>query len=152
LVSKGSETKLTDSTLLGVGIVGCGYVGLATGACLAHLGHRVVCVDKDEGKIAWLRTGRLPIYEPGLRELLKRGLRRKRLSFSSELSGAVDEAEVLFIAVDTRQNGDGSADLSSVAAVAWGIGRALAGRTGSVRWWWRTRARFPWGAGTTSRC
>jgi UDPglucose 6-dehydrogenase len=126
LVSKGSETKLTGSTL-GVGIVGCGYVGLVTGACLAHLGQRVVCIDKDEGKIAGLRVGRLPIYEPGLQELVERGLRRKkRLSFSSELSGAVDEAEVLFIAVDTRQNGDGSADLSSVAPVARGIGRALA--------------------------
>ena len=81
-----------------------------------------MCVDK----IAGLKAGRLPIYEPGPQELVQRGLRRKRLSFSSELSGAVDEAEVLFIAVDTRQNGDGSADLSSVAAVARGIGRALA--------------------------
>jgi UDPglucose 6-dehydrogenase len=125
LVSKALETKLTGSTL-GVGIVGCGYVGLVTGACLAYLGHRVVCVDKDEGKIAGLRKGRLPIYEPGLRELVDGGLRRKRLSFSGELSGAVGKAEVLFIAVDTRQNGDGSADLSSVAAVARGIGRALA--------------------------
>jgi UDPglucose 6-dehydrogenase len=122
---KDSETKLTGSPF-GVGIVGCGYVGLVTGACLAHLGRRVVCVDKDEGKIAGLRGGRLPIYEPGLQELVERGLRQNRLGFSSELSGAVDEAEVLFIAVDTRQNGDGSADLSSVAAVARGIGRALA--------------------------
>jgi UDPglucose 6-dehydrogenase len=125
LVGKGSETELTGS-ILRVGIVGCGYVGLVTGACLAHLGHRVVCVDKDEGKIAGLRGGRLPIYEPGLDEFVERGLGRKRLSFSGELSRAVDEADVLFIAVDTRQNGDGSADLSRVAAVARGIGRALA--------------------------
>ena len=125
LVSTGSETKPTGSTL-GVGIVGCGYVGLVTGACLAHLGRRVVCVDKDEEKIAGLKAGRLPIYEPGLRELVEEGLRGKRLSFSVELSRPVEEVEVLFIAVDTSQNGDGSADLSSVASVARGIGRALA--------------------------
>jgi UDPglucose 6-dehydrogenase len=109
-----------------VGIFGCGHVGLVTGVCLAHLGHRVVCVDKDGGKIAGLRAGRLPIYEPGLQELVEGGLRRERLRFSSELSGAVDEAEVLFIAVDTSQNGDASADLSNVAAVARDIGQALA--------------------------
>jgi UDPglucose 6-dehydrogenase len=124
LVNKGFATKPRGSTLA-VGIVGCGYVGLVTGACLARLGHRVVCIDKDEGKIAGLRAGRLPIYEPGLQELVESGFRRKRLGFSGELSGAVDAAEVLFIAVDTRQNGDGSADLSSVAAVARGVGRAL---------------------------
>jgi UDPglucose 6-dehydrogenase len=141
----------TGSTL-GVGIVGCGYVGLVTGACLAHLGRRVVCVDKDEEKIAGLKAGRLPIYEPGLRELVEGGLRGKRLSFSVELSGPVEEAEVLFIAVDTRQNGDGSADLSSVAAVARGIGRALAGANRERPLVVVKRARFPWGVGTTSRC
>ena len=107
-----------------MGIVGCGYGGLVGGACLAHLGRRAVCVGKGEGKIAGLRAGRRPIYEPGLRELAERGLRRKRLSFSSELSGAVDEAEVLFVAVEPRQNGDGSADLTSAAADTRGIGRA----------------------------
>ena len=61
---------------LGVGIVGCGYIGLVTGACLAHLGHRVVCVDEDESKLAGLRACKMPIYEPGLQELVERELRR----------------------------------------------------------------------------
>ena len=108
-----------------VGVVGAGYTGLATGACLAHLGHQVTCVDKDEGRIALLEEGQVPIYEPGLEELLARGVRRGRLRFSMKLSEIVHEADVLFIAVDTPQGDDGSADLSNVAAVARGVGRAL---------------------------
>ncbi|MDQ4004176.1 MAG: UDP-glucose/GDP-mannose dehydrogenase family protein [Actinomycetota bacterium] len=108
-----------------VGVVGAGYTGLATGACLAHLGHRVTCVDKDEDRIALLEEGQVPIYEPGLEELLARGVRRGRLRFSMELSEIVHEADVLFIAVGTPQGDDGSADLSNVAAVARGVGRAL---------------------------
>jgi UDPglucose 6-dehydrogenase len=115
-----------------VGVVGAGYVGLVTAACLSHLGHRVVCVDKDEERIRGLRTGRMPVYEPGLEELVWRGLRGERLSLAGVdgLAALVREADVLFIAVDTPQNGDGSADLSSVAAVAKSIGRDLAGADG----------------------
>ena len=112
-----------------VGVVGSGYVGLVTGACLSHLGHRVVCVDRDEERIRGLRSGRMPLYEPGLEELVSRGVRRERLHFagSEGLAGLVGEAEVLFISVDTPQGEDGSADLSNLAAVARGIGRSLAG-------------------------
>ena len=124
-----------------VGVVGAGYVGLVTGACLAHVGHRVVCVDRDEGRVAELREGRMPIYEPGLEELVAEGSRLGRLSFSTELPEAVHGADVMFIAVDTPQGDDGSADLSSVGAVARSIGRALAepgahpgaGETGRAR-------------------
>ena len=97
-----------------------------TGACLAHLGHRVTCVDKNAYLVAELREGRIPFYEPGLDRLVERSARRKRLLFSAELELVVPEAEVIFIAVDTPQGQDGSADLSSVAAVARSIGRSLA--------------------------
>ena len=110
-----------------VGVVGAGYVGLVTGACLAHVGHRVVCVDKNEERVAELKEGRMPIYEPGLEELVARSARKGRLSFSTGLVEVVRDADVLFIAVDTPQGDDGSADLSSVAAVARSVGRALSG-------------------------
>jgi UDPglucose 6-dehydrogenase len=106
-----------------VGVVGTGYVGLVTGACLAHIGHRVTCVDRDEERIRGLRSGRMPFYEPGLEELTNRV--RGRLSFATDLTGVVREAEVVFVSVDTPQGDDGSADLSNVAAVARGIGQAL---------------------------
>ncbi len=107
-----------------VGVVGAGYVGLVTGACLAHVGHRVQCVDKNEARVAELIEGRVPIYEPGLEELVARG--RKRLSFTTDLPGVVRTSDVLFIAVDTPPGEDGSADLSSVGFVARSVGRALA--------------------------
>jgi UDPglucose 6-dehydrogenase len=109
------------------GVIGTGYVGLVTGACLSHLGHRVVCVDKDEERVRQLESGRIPFYEPGLEELVSRGVEAERLSFAGPdcLTERVGEADVLFIAVDTPQGEDGSADLSSVAAVARDIGRAL---------------------------
>jgi UDPglucose 6-dehydrogenase len=110
-----------------VGVVGAGYVGLATGACLAHLGHRVTCVDRDQERIRGLKEGRMPVYEPGLEELVSRGVRGEMLSFAGPdgLAGLVGETEVVFIAVDTPQGEDGSADLSNVAAVARSIGRNL---------------------------
>ena len=101
-------------------------MGLVTGACLAHVGHRVVCVDKDEGRVAELWEGRMPIFEPGLEELVVREADRGSLSFSTDLAGTVHGADVVFIAVDTPQGDDGSADLSSVGAVARMVGRALA--------------------------
>ena len=112
---------------LKVGVVGTGYVGLVTGACLAHLGHRVTCVDRDEERIKGLRSGRMPFYEPGLEDLVARGVGRGRLDFAGmeRLAEPVEEADALFVSVDTPQGEDGSADLSSVAAVARGIGGAL---------------------------
>jgi UDPglucose 6-dehydrogenase len=108
-----------------VGVVGTGYVGLTTGACLAHIGHRVTCVDKNPQLVAELEEGRIPFYEPGLEELVERGVRDGRLRFSTDLAPLVGESEVIFIAVGTPQDEDGSADLSGVGAVARGIGRAL---------------------------
>ncbi|CAA9252052.1 MAG: UDP-glucose 6-dehydrogenase, partial [uncultured Chloroflexia bacterium] len=111
-----------------VGVIGTGYVGLVTGACMAHVGHRTTCVDKDEDRVAGLSAGRVPIYEPGLEELVTRNTREGRLSFvgSDGLPGVVRGSDVVFVAVNTPQGEDGSADLSGVAAVARGIGRALA--------------------------
>jgi UDPglucose 6-dehydrogenase len=106
-----------------VGVVGAGYVGLVTGACLAHLGHRATLVDIDEERVADLKRRKLPIYEPGLEDLMAKSA--SRLHFTTELDPVVREADVVFIAVDTPQGEEGSADLSSVAAVARGIGRAL---------------------------
>ena len=108
-----------------VGVVGAGYVGLVTGACLAHIGHRVVCMDTDEERVAGLEQGRMPIYEPGLAELVANS--DGRLRFTTDLDAAVRGSDAVFIAVDTPQGEDGAADLSSVAAVARGIGRVLAG-------------------------
>ncbi len=107
-----------------IGVVGAGYVGLVTGACFARLGHRVTCVDSRAERVARLEEGRVPIYEPGLEELIFRS--RQRLRFTTELAGVVSKADILFIAVDTPQAADGSADLSNVAVVARSIGRALA--------------------------
>ena len=108
-----------------IGVIGAGYVGLVTGACLAHLGHQVTCLDKDEERVAELREGRMPIYEPGLEEMAVQGARQGRLSFSTDLVKVVHGANILFIAVDTPQGDDGSADLASVGVVARSIGRAL---------------------------
>src|SRR5919112_938015 len=112
-----------------VAVVGAGYVGLVTGATLSHLGHLVTCVDRDEERISALKSGRLPFYEPNLEELVSQGVSAERLSFvdPAGLAGLLGETAVLFIAVDTPQNGDGSANLSSVAAIARDIGRSLSG-------------------------
>ncbi|CAN5807096.1 UDP-glucose/GDP-mannose dehydrogenase family protein [soil metagenome] len=109
-----------------VGVVGAGHVGLVTGACLAHLGHRVTGIDKDEAKVETLVSGGIPIYEPGLEEMVADGLRNERLSFATSLEETVAHADFMFIAVDTPQGDEGAADLSKVADVAHGIGRALA--------------------------
>ncbi len=111
-----------------VGVVGAGYVGLVTGACLSHIGHRVTVVDKCAARVAGLSEGRVPIYEPGLGELVEHGLRGESLRFTTGLAEVVWRSDVLFIAVDTPLDEYGSADLSNVAAVARAIGRALAER------------------------
>jgi UDPglucose 6-dehydrogenase len=112
---------------LNIGVVGTGYVGLVVGACLAENGNSVVCVDKDADKIARLQRGEIPIYEPGLNDLVPRNVTEERLEFTTDLPAAVRESEVIFIAVGTPQDEDGSADLSHVLAVAEGIGRAMNG-------------------------
>ena len=110
-------------------VVGTGYVGLVIGACFAENGNDVICVDSDAGKIASLKQGRLPIYEPGLGELVARNGSERRLCFTTELPAAVASAQVVFIAVGTPPGEDGSADLTHVLAVARELARALAGYT-----------------------
>jgi len=108
-----------------IAVVGSGYVGLVLGACLAENGNTVECVDKDESKIKMLRAGRMPIYEPGLEEMVVRNGREDRLTFTTDLPAAVVAADIVFIAVGTPQGEDGAADLQHVLAVAREIGRAM---------------------------
>src|SRR5436305_6889892 len=107
-----------------IAIVGTGYVGLVAGVCFADSGHFVVCVDVDEKKIALLRAGQSPIYEPGLEELLTKNIAAERLTFSTDLPAAVKQAEVVFIAVGTPQADSGDADLRAAMAVAQQIAAA----------------------------
>ena len=108
-----------------IAVVGTGYVGLVLGACLAENGNTVACVDKDAEKVATLRAGRIPLYEPGLEEMVRRNHADERLSFTTELATAVRSSEVVFIAVGTPQGEDGSADLTHVLDVARAVGRAI---------------------------
>lgn len=112
---------------MNVAIVGSGYVGLVAGACFADSGNDVWCVDIDEKKITRLKNGEIPIYEPGLTELVKENVASGRLHFTTSLRDAVHACEVIFIAVGTPQDEDGSADLTAVLAVARGIGKELNG-------------------------
>jgi UDPglucose 6-dehydrogenase len=107
-----------------IAVVGTGYVGLVAGVCFADSGHAVICVDVDEEKIAALRQGKSPIYEPGLDELLRRNIAAERVSFSTDLAAAVRASEVVFIAVGTPQGDDGNADLRAAMAVALQIAAA----------------------------
>ncbi|CAX24369.1 UDP-glucose-6-dehydrogenase [Methylorubrum extorquens DM4] len=126
-----------------IAMIGSGYVGLVSGACLADFGHEVVCIDKDPGKIAALNEGRMPIYEPGLDALVAENVRAKRLSFSTDLKPAVAQAQAVFIAVGTpSRRGDGFADLSYVYAAAREIAEALTGYTVVV-----TKSTVPVGTG-----
>lgn len=108
-----------------VSIVGAGYVGLVTGGCLAELGHQVMCIDSDAEKVATLNAAGLPIYEPGLQELMSRNRAEGRIQFTTDMALAVEHGEVIFIAVGTPSKEDGSADLQHVLAVATQIGRNL---------------------------
>ena len=113
-----------------IAVIGSGYVGLTSGVCFADFGHHVCCVDKDRDKIAQLRQGIVPIYEPGLAELTSINLEAGRLSFSTEIGEAVREAEIVLIAVGTpSRHGDGHADLSYLYAAARAIAPALRGFT-----------------------
>ena len=110
-------------------IVGAGYVGLVTGACFAELGWPVTCVDIDNAKIEGLRRGRMPIFEPGLAELVERNARNGRLDFRTDLAGAVGNADAVFITVGTPPMEDGRADTTAVAAAATALAPALTGFT-----------------------
>lgn len=108
-------------------IIGAGYVGLVTAACFAEMGNEVICVDADAEKINALKQGKIPIYEPGLEDYVRRNFTENRLFFTTELKGAVHKSLAIFIAVGTPQDKDGSADLSAVLAVAREIGKHLDG-------------------------
>ena len=108
-----------------VAVIGTGYVGLVTGTCLAESGNDVVCVDNNVKKVETLNSGKLPIYEPGLLELVQRNSKEARLSFTTDLVTAVQQARLTFIAVGTPQSDDGDADLSAVWAVSKAIANAL---------------------------
>lgn len=108
-------------------IIGTGYVGLVTGACFAEMGNEVICVDADVSKVEALEAGRIPIYEPGLEDYVKRNVKDHRLTFTTDLAKAVQQSLVCFIAVGTPQDKDGSADLSMVLQVAQDIGRHMNG-------------------------
>jgi UDPglucose 6-dehydrogenase len=112
-----------------ISVIGTGYVGLVVGACLAETGNNVRCADIDEGKIARLRQGEIPIYEPGLDPIVARNLREQRLSFTTDLPEAIAFSEVVFIAVGTPPGEDGSADLRHVLEVATLVGRHMARET-----------------------
>lgn len=113
-----------------IAMIGTGYVGLVSGACFSEFGHDVVCVDKDAAKIASLRSGEVPIFEPGIEPLVARNVAEGRLSFSTDLAAAVHGADAVFIAVGTpSRRGDGHADLAYVHAAAAEIGAALNGYT-----------------------
>jgi UDPglucose 6-dehydrogenase len=126
-----------------IAMIGSGYVGLVSGACFADFGHHIVCVDKDDAKITALLGGSIPIYEPGLDELVARNAEQGRLSFTTDLPKAVSDADVVFIAVGTpSRRGDGHADLSYVFAAAREIAQALSGYTVVV-----TKSTVPVGTG-----
>jgi len=108
-----------------IAVVGTGYVGLVLGACFAENGNDVICVDKDAAKIATLEAGGMPIYEPGLSELVHRNHEEERLCFTTDLSEAVRASAIVFIAVGTPQGEDGSADVQHVLGVARAVGRAM---------------------------
>lgn len=126
-----------------VAMIGTGYVGLVSGACLSEFGHEVVCVDKDAGKIDALNAGRIPIFEPGLDEVVAANVKAGRLSFTTDLTSVAKHSDAIFIAVGTpSRRGDGHADLSYVFAAAEEIARELDGYTVVV-----TKSTVPVGTG-----
>ncbi|MGJ3258966.1 MAG: UDP-glucose dehydrogenase family protein [Rhodospirillales bacterium] len=126
-----------------VAMIGTGYVGLVSGACFSEFGHDVICVDKDEAKIASLHAGKMPIYEPGLEDLVEGNVKAGRLTFTGDLAGAIKGVDAVFIAVGTpSRRGDGHADLSYVYAAAEEIANAMDGYTVVV-----TKSTVPVGTG-----
>ena len=111
-----------------IAIIGTGYVGLVSGSGISDFGHKVICADIDEEKIKVLQTGKIPIYEPGLDELIDRNIKAERLSFSTDVEKTIRNSDVIFIAVSTPQSENGEADISAVKAVAKTIGQNLNSR------------------------
>src|SRR6516225_9480034 len=108
-----------------IAVIGTGYVGLVTGTCFAESGNEVTCIDKDARKIEMLQNNQLPIYEPGLLELVVRNRRDQRLQFTTDLARGIAPAQIVFIAVGTPQSADGSADLSTLWAVTDSLAAAI---------------------------
>ncbi|HTG14954.1 MAG TPA: UDP-glucose/GDP-mannose dehydrogenase family protein [Blastocatellia bacterium] len=129
-----------------IAVIGTGYVGLVTGACFAEFGMSVTCVDKDEAKIEAIRTGKLPIYEPGLDALVAKNVRAGRLEFSTDVGQAVEQSLVVFVAVGTPPAGDGSADMRQIDEVANEIAKSLNGYKVIV-----TKSTVPVGAASRIR-
>ena len=129
-----------------ISVIGTGYVGLVTGACFAEFGVQVTCMDKDKHRIALLEKGEIPLYEPGLTELVRKGLSEGRLTFTTDLGRAVEAGLAIFIAVGTPSRDDGSADLSFVEAVGRGIASHLNGYKVIV-----TKSTVPVGTGERLR-
>ncbi len=126
-----------------IAVLGAGYVGLVSGACFADFGHEVTCVDNDPAKIESLRAGRIPIFEPGLDDIVERNVKSDQLRFTSDTAAAVAGVDVVFIAVGTpSRRGDGRADLTYVYAAAEDIARAVSGFTVIV-----TKSTVPVGTG-----
>src|SRR5689334_3945569 len=112
---------------MNIAVVGTGYVGLVSGTCFAESGNEVICVDIDVARIEQLRAGQVPIYEPGLVELVRRNVKEGRLSFATDLKGAIRASMISFIAVGTPMSKNGAADLSGVMRAAEDIAKAVAG-------------------------
>src|ERR1051326_3193991 len=110
---------------MNISVVGTGYVGLVAGSCFAESGNDVWCVDNDTAKIENLKDGIIPIYEPGLPEIVQRNIREERLTFTTDLDAAVKKSFVIFVAVGTPPLPNGAADLTAVLGVAAAIGRAM---------------------------
>jgi UDPglucose 6-dehydrogenase len=113
---------------MNIAVIGTGYVGLVAGTCFAESGNDVCCVDIVAEKIAGLKAGNVPIYEPGLEELVRRNLEEQRLTFTTDLGAAVNQSSIIFIAVGTPQGADGRADIGQVLATAKGVAAAMNGR------------------------
>src|SRR6056297_809630 len=108
-----------------IGVIGTGYVGLVTGVCLADFGQDVICMDVDKDKIDTLKNGGIPIYEPGLDDLVERNMKYNRINFTTDIKKTVEKTDVIFIAVGTPPAEDGSADLRHVLSVARDIGKYI---------------------------
>ncbi|MEK7699177.1 MAG: nucleotide sugar dehydrogenase, partial [Planctomycetota bacterium] len=107
--------------------VGCGYVGLVAGVCLSDMGNDIMCIDIDKRRIDGLKKGVVPIYEPGLKEMLDRNIREKRLTFSTDIKEGIQSSEVIFIGVGTPPDANNCADISAIISVAESIGRYMNG-------------------------
>src|SRR5579884_2425627 len=146
LFAREYEVFLSRGALMHISVMGTGYVGLVTGACFAEFGLNVTCMDVDARRIGRLEKGDVPFYEPGVSELVLKGLKENRLSFTTDIAKAVEHALVIFIAVGTPTRPDGSADLSYVEEVGKGIAANMRGYKVIV-----TKSTVPVGTGQMLR-